>query len=121
MPMDEEEIDRSSHVDQEDVQHTSTMLTREEIAKFDPVIQEAYETLKELSEDEEFVAGYRAREAFYRNLLASERYVEERAREKGEEIGFKRGVIYMAKALVSAGVDMDTVISVTGLEPQDLE
>jgi predicted transposase/invertase (TIGR01784 family) len=114
--------------------------TREEmkaLAKQDVCIGRAVQTLEIMSSDEKEVYQAWARDKFLWDQEVRERGAEKKGREEGEkkgreegieigekkgiEIGEKRGKIETAKAMIVAGVDIETVYKATGLTREELE
>jgi predicted transposase/invertase (TIGR01784 family) len=109
--------------------------TREEmkvLAEQDVCIGRAVQTLEIMSLDKNEVYQAWARDKFLVDQKTIERVAEERGEKKGREegieigekkgieIGEKRGTIQTAKAMIAAGVDIETVCKATGLSPDDL-
>ena len=101
------------------------------IAVRNPDIMEAFKIVKEVMSNPDQWRLYEAQQDYIRvqeteEALAEKRTVEarEEGEKKGIEIGEKRGekngVIKTAKAMLAAGVDIETVCKATGLRPEDL-
>jgi predicted transposase/invertase (TIGR01784 family) len=98
------------------------------IAKHDPAICKAYTIVEEVAKSKEERAAYEARQAFIRDQITREHWEEEKRKEarsegwkEGLSEGWKKGQIQTAKAMISAGVDIETVCKVTGLSEKELK
>jgi predicted transposase/invertase (TIGR01784 family) len=106
------------------------------IAKHDPAICKAYTIVEEVAKSKEERAAYEARQAFIRDQITREHWEEEKRKEareqgieegrseglkEGRSEGLKEGKIQTAKAMISAGVDIETVCKATGLSEKELK
>jgi len=87
--------------------------------------------MQEILKNEEERRIHESRQRFIRDQLTNQKEYERRVieaektgREEGIEIGEKRGekkgAIQTAKAMIAAGVDIETICKATGLSPEEL-
>ena len=103
------------------------------IAQKDPYIDSAYQQLQIISQDKQKRLEYEARQ---KAILDYNQYMyeaEQRGREQGEKVGREQGEkvgreqgekekgIQIAKNLLSLGLDVNTIMTATGLSLQDIE
>ena len=95
--------------------NAQSMQDMKTVAKQDPAVCKAYTIVEELAKNKHERQVYEARQKFLLDQLSRERSAEKRGREEGEEIGLKKA----AKAMISAGMDLETVCKVIGLDIND--
>ena len=103
------------------------------VAQKDPYIDSAYQQLQIISQDKQKRLEYEARQ---KAILDYNQYMyeaEQRGREQGEKVGREQGEkvgreqgekekgIQIAKNLLSLGLDVNTIMTATGLSLQDIE
>ena len=103
------------------------------IAQKDPYIDSAYQQLQIISQDKQKRLEYEARQ---KAILDYNQYMyeaEQRGREQGEKVGREQGEkvgreqgekekgIQIARNLLSLGLDVNTIMTATGLSLQDIE
>ncbi len=103
------------------------------VAQKDPYIDSAYQQLQIISQDKQKRLEYEARQ---KAILDYNQYMyeaEQRGREQGEKVGREQGEkvgreqgekekgIQIARNLLSLGLDVNTIMTATGLSLQDIE
>ena len=103
------------------------------IAQKDSYIRRAYQQLQLISQDKQKRLEYEARQ---KAILDYNQYMyeaEQRGREQGEKVGREQGEkvgreqgekekgIQIARNLLSLGLDVNTIMTATGLSLQDIE
>ena len=103
------------------------------VAQKDPYIDSAYQQLQIISQDKQKRLEYEARQ---KAILDYNQYMyeaEQRGSEQGEKVGREQGEkvgreqnekekgIQIAKNLLSLGLDVNTIMTATGLSLQDIE
>ena len=95
------------------------------IAQKDPYIDSAYQQLQIISQDKQKRLEYEARQKAILDYNQFMYEAEQRGREQGEKIGREQGEkekgIQIAKNLLSLGLDVNTIVTATGLSLQDIE
>lgn len=95
------------------------------IAQKDPYIDSAYQQLQIISQDKQKRLEYEARQKAILDYNQFMYEAEQRGKEQGEKIGREQGEkekgIQIAKNLLSLGLDVNTIMTATGLSLQDIE
>ena len=95
------------------------------IAQKDPYIDSAYQQLQIISQDKQKRLEYEARQKAILDYNQFMYEAEQRGKEQGEKIGREPGEkekgIQIAKNLLSLGLDVNTIMTATGLSLQDIE
>ena len=95
------------------------------IAQKDPYIKSAYQQLQIISQDKQKRLEYEARQKAILDYNQFMYEAEQRGKEQGEKIGREQGEkekgIQIAKNLLSLGLDVNTIMTATGLSLQDIE
>ena len=84
-------------------------------------IKEAKNELLRLSANDKERMKYKDRRAALLDKVSALENAEERGIEIGKEIGGKNKAIEVAKNSLKAGLDIDTISSITGLEKNEIE
>ena len=88
-------------------------------------IKEAMNELEKISEDEELRRVAELREKAIRDEKNGLRHAREDGLKEGIDIGtkrgFKQGMFLVAKNMKSEGIDIDTIMKITGLSKNDIE
>ena len=103
--------------------NAKSLAEMEIIAKDEPAIWEAYMIIQEILKNEEERRIHESRQRFIRDQLTNQKEYERRvieANKTGREEGRVEGAIQTAKAMIAAGVDIETVCKATGLSPEEL-
>ena len=107
------------------------ILFQEDIEKYkleikeDEIMEEAYETLENISSDEKIIGLYDAEKVEQKILNtrlkgAKQEGIEE-GTQQGIEQGFQRRNMEIAKNLLSQNVDIDVIMKATGLTKEEIE
>ena len=95
------------------------------VAQKDPYIDSAYQQLQIISQDKQKRLEYEARQKAILDYNQFMYEAEQRGKEQGEKIGREQGEkekgIQIAKNLLSLGLDVNTIMTATGLSLQDIE
>ena len=84
-------------------------------------IKEAMNELEKISEDEELRRVAELREKAIRDEKNGLRHAREDGLKEGIEQGLKQGKLLVAKNMKSEGIDIDTIMKITGLSEEEIE
>jgi predicted transposase/invertase (TIGR01784 family) len=117
--------------------NAESMRDMKTVAKQDPAICKAYTIVEELARNKQEREAYEAREKFLLDQLTRERSAEEEGRRKGRieglkeglkegkieglKEGLKEGKVETARAMLAAGIPIETICQITGLDTQDFK
>jgi len=97
----------------------------QKIIGHDEIIERAYKELNRFSWNEEELLTYDQAEKYEGCYIASmaQKYDEgmEKGIEKGMEKGIEKGIEKVAKAMISQGIGVEIIASVTGLSPNEIK
>jgi predicted transposase/invertase (TIGR01784 family) len=93
----------------------------EKIARNDIVIRKAYEALSEASWSEEELRTYDKERKSQLDMQAMLSFSRKEGESIGEARGVSKGITQVAKNMLAKGIDIQTVMSFTGLLPEDIE
>jgi len=90
------------------------------LAKEHKCIEEAYNRLDYMSQDENIRAAAAARDKLWWDFEVAKQAEREEGREEGIEIGEKKGLIEAAKKIIASGMDPKAVCEMLGIYESDL-
>ena len=90
------------------------------LAKEHKCIEEAFNRLDYMSQDENIRAAADARDKLWWDFEVANKAEREKGIEIGEKRGIEIGILQTAKAMLATGIPLETVIKITNLKESDL-